>query len=101
MFKSVFGGSGPRSNSALRSTPNGRSGLSASRHEQHDFELKVKEGRGRPRSRVEAQLVSLDNDSTECILRLDDGIKKTIETSVTSEEIRGERHVFHPKESAV
>ena len=102
MFKSVFGGSGPRSNSAaLRYTPNGRSGFSASRHEQQDFELKAKEGRGRPKSKVEAQLVSLDNDSTEYILRLDDGIKRTIETSVTSEEIRGERHVFHPKESAV
>lgn len=101
MFKSAFGGSGPRSNSALRYAPNGRSGFSASRHEQQDFELKVKEGRGRPKSKVEAQLVSLDNDSTEYILRLDDGIKRTIETSVTSEEIGRDGHVGFPKESAV
>ncbi|GAB7323941.1 hypothetical protein MBLNU13_g07360t1 [Cladosporium sp. NU13] len=100
MFKSAFGGSGPRSNSALRYTPNGRSGFSASRHEQHDFELKAKESRGRPKSKVEAQLVSLDNDSTEYILRLDDGIKRTVETTVTSEEIRRDGHMF-TKESAV
>lgn len=84
----------------MRYTPNGRSGLSSSRNEQHNFELKSKESRGRPKSKVEAQLVSLDNDSTEYILRLDDGIKRTIETSVTSEEIRRGGHVY-TKESAV
>jgi hypothetical protein len=100
MFKSAFGGSGPRSNSALRYTPNGRSGFSASRHEQHSYELKAKEGRTRPNTIVEAQLDTMDNESQECILWLDDGIKRTIETSVTSEEIRRDRHVF-PKESAI
>jgi hypothetical protein len=102
MFKSAFGGFGPRSNSALRYTPNGRSGFSASRHEQHSYELKAKETRTRPKSIVEAQLnsMSMDNESQECILWLDDGIKRTIETSVTSEEIRRDRHVF-PKESAI
>jgi hypothetical protein len=99
LFKSAFGGSGPRSNGALRYTPSGPSGLSGSRHGQ-DFELATKEDRGRPKSKFEAQLASLDNDSTEYILRFDDGIKRTIETSVTSEEIRTDRHVF-PKESAV
>ena len=79
---------------------NGHSGLSSSRHQQHDFELKSKESRRRPKSKVEAQLVSLDNDSTEYILRPDDGIKRTIETSVTSEEIGRGGHGF-PKESAV
>ena len=79
----------------------GPSGLSSSRHEQQNFELKSKESRGRPKSKVEAQLASLDNDSTEYILRLDDGIKRTIETSVTSEEIRRDRHVFYPKGSTV
>ena len=100
MFKSAFGGSDPRSNSAPRYAHNSRpSGLSAS-YGGHDFELKSKESRGRPKSKVEAQLVSLDNDSTEYILRLDDGIKRTIETSVTSEEIGRGGHGF-PKESAV
>lgn len=100
MFKSAFGGSGPRSNSALRYTPNGRSGFSASRHEQQNFELKSKEGRTRPNTMIEAQLDTMDNESQECILWLDDGIKRTIETSVTSEEIGRDGHVF-PKESAL
>lgn len=99
MFKSAFGGSGPRSNNTPRYAPNGPSGLSAS-YRGHDFELKSKESRGRPKSKVEAQLVSLDNDSTEYILRLDDGIKRTIETGVTSEEI-GIGGLGFPKESAV
>ena len=34
-------------------------------------------------------------------MRLDDGIKRTIETSVTSEEIGRDGHVVFPKESAV
>jgi len=42
----------------------------------------------------------MDNDSQEYILNGDDGIKRTIETSVTSEEIARERRVF-PKAAAM
>ena len=42
-----------------------------------------------PTSKAEAILHSLNNDSQEYILnKSDEGIKRTIETSVTSEEIR-------------
>jgi hypothetical protein len=37
---------------------------------------------------------SMDNDSQEYILGKDDGIKRTIETSVTSEEFARERLQF-------
>jgi hypothetical protein len=58
------------------------------------MELVTKEGRERPNTKIEAQLHSMDNDSQEYILGKDDGIKRTIETSVTSEEFARERLQF-------
>jgi hypothetical protein len=98
LFKSAFGGgSGPRSGGALRYKHNGTiSGLSSS-HYRHDFELATNEAReGRPNTKIEAQIRSMDNDSQEYILNPGDdaGIKRTIETSVTSEEIARGRFIF-------
>lgn len=63
-----------------------------SSHYGHGFELAMKEGRDRPHTKIEAQLHSMDNDSQEYILHNVDVIKRTIETSVTSEERARDRH---------
>jgi hypothetical protein len=94
LFKSAFGGGGSGSRSGgVRYSPGGLK-FSTSSQYANDLELVTKEGRERPNTKIEAQLHSMDNDSQEYILGKDDGIKRTIETSVTSEEFARERLQF-------
>lgn len=92
LFKSAFGGAGSRSG-GMRYVSKGPSGLGSSQYGT-GLELSSRKEWERPITKAEAQLHSMDNDSQEFILSKEDGIKRTIETSVTSQEIRREDEII-------
>jgi hypothetical protein len=93
LFKSAFGGGSGSRSGGVQYSPGGLK-FSTSSQYANDMELVTREGRERPNTKIEAQLRSMDNDSQEYILGKDDGIKRTIETSVTSEDSARERLQF-------
>lgn len=76
----------------MRYVSEGPSGLSSKYGT--GLELSSRKEWERPITKAEAQLHSMDNDSQEFILSKGDGIKRTIETSVTSQEMRREDEII-------
>lgn len=98
LFKSAFGGGSASRSGGQRYIHEGAEELSSSQY-GNGIELadKMSGSRERPNTKIEAQLHSMDNESQEYILGKDDGIKRTIETRVTSEEVAREKRMVFRK----
>lgn len=92
LFQSVFANSESLSRSGGLQYQNNRSYGLGSSHFGDTIELTTKDG---VNTKVEAQIRDMDSDSQELILDRDEGIRRTIETQMTSERAAG--YGFHAK----
>lgn len=90
LFQSVFANSESLSRSDGLQYQNNRSYGLGSSHFGDTIELTTKDG---VKTKVEAQIRDMDSDSQELILDRDEGIRRTIETQMTSERAGG--YGFH------
>lgn len=88
LFKSAFSGSQSRSKSSGLQYHSGRHYVLDSRQYGEGIELATGGSKTRVNTKIEAELRDMDNDSQELILDKEEGIMRTIETQITSEQVQ-------------
>ena len=88
LFKSAFSGSQSRSKSSGLQYHSGRHYVLDSRQYGEGIELAKGGSKTRVNTKIEAELRDMDNDSQELILDKEEGIMRTIETQITSEQVQ-------------
>ncbi|KAL1586935.1 hypothetical protein WHR41_04015 [Cladosporium halotolerans] len=88
LFKSAFSGSQSRSKSSGLQYHAGQHYALGSRQYGEGIDLATGDSKTRVNTKIEAELRDMDNDSQELILDKEEGIMRTIETQITSEQVQ-------------